>query len=445
MISALAPVSRSIHNNHQMRRFFLIIIAGLLFFLTWQMGVQIGLVLAVFLNALVMLHLELATLRRFTFTLAALAAKKPSLPPLPDPPPFLLALVPCRNEASTLAATLEAWDAVEYPHDGLRLVFIDDASTDRTAELLKAYAVGRPWVEVVSKPGPSTGKGAALSAGLAAAPEAEAVVVFDADARPAPDCLQLLAAHLSNPAVAAVAGRMLPDYHPSTPAAYSRLEAAVHQRITVTGAAWLGFTVPLLGSAYLVRYSALKAIGFDPTHRLEDIDLTMRLLTNNFNIAFEPRARCAHRPPASLHALAVQRAAWSRGFHRIATAYLWTAIVQAGSLVLALDRFLFATGYLDRITFSLAIVLAVLDATVLQILWMPWWFPVLVAAVPALQCVLAMLLDGWKIGQVARIIPASILAFLDLATEWSAMIADLLHLPRQWRRTLRAGEEPKHG
>lgn len=422
----------------------LLLVALLAFALSWFAGSRLPALVALALNALVLIHFELVTLRRLLFTGAAL--KLPPAPVKPLPPlPHLTALVPCRNEASALADTLPAWDEVDYPRSRLQVIFIDDGSEDETAKLLAMFVAHRPWATVLRKETPAVGKGAALAAGLAAAHPSDGVVVFDADARPASACLMILAEHLNNPAVAAVAGRMIPDDHPSPAATYARIESAVHQRLTLAGASKLGATVPLLGSAYLVRRGLLDAIGFDPTHRLEDIDLSLRLLDHGFRIVFEPHAVCRHRPPADLRALTAQRTAWSRGFHRIIAEHLRPAVVGADSGLLAIDRLLYTLGYFDRVSLLLGLGLCALDAWVMPALWLPWWVIVAYVAVPLAQIPLAALLDGWTFRQMLRLIPAMLMSLVELIAEPLAWALDFVRRPLRWRKIPRAGEERGHG
>lgn len=422
----------------------LIIVALLAFLVTWLAGARLPLLLAMALNAVVLLHLELVTIRRLTLSVAACLPGSTKSPAPLDPAPRLLVLVPCRNEAAVLPKTLLAWDEIDYPRARLQIVFIDDAGTDQTGPLLTQYAADRPWVKVCRKQSAPTGKGAALTAGLECADASTAVAIFDADARPRPDCLLRLTAHLANHAVAAVAGRMIPDEHSSPAAVYARLESSVHQRVTLTGAARLGATVPLLGSAYLVRRPLLQALGLDAAHRLEDIDFSMKLLARGFNIAFEPKAKCDHLPPARAAALTAQRTAWSRGFHRVAKQHLPALVNQADSGLLAIDRFLFALGYLDRLSLALAILLAVADATYWPMLWMPWWMVLVFIGVPLAQIPLAIFLDRWPWRQIVRVPPALVLAILDLFSELAALGADLFGRRQAWRKIPRAGEETDH-
>jgi cellulose synthase/poly-beta-1,6-N-acetylglucosamine synthase-like glycosyltransferase len=390
---------------------------------------------AFLLNAAVVLHLALVTFRRASVTLAALAAQ-PKTPPAPATSPRLTVLVPCRNEAAALPATLKAWDDATYPRDRLELIFIDDASTDATPTLLSDFVAARVWARLVTHAEPAGGKGDALAAGLAAAAPSDAVAVFDADARPAPGCLAQLVAALTD-TVVAVAGRMLPE--PAGPAAvYSAAEAAVHQRLTITGAARLGGVTPLLGSAYLVRRATLDRLGFATDHRLEDIDLTARLLIAGERIAWAPAARCTHLPPADRAALGTQRIAWSRGFHRVTREHAHELTITAPHLPAALDRLLFFTGYLDRLSLVAALILAALAHTIAPALWLPWWFLALVVALPVAQIPVAVLADRWPPRRLASLPAALVLAAVDVLSEWQAVAADLLHRPQPWRRADRA-------
>ena len=95
---------------------------------------------------------------------------------LPDPAawPSVTAIVPARDEAATIGATVASLLAQDYP-GAFRLVVVDDRSTDGTGDLARAAAAGDPRLMVVRggarAPG-WTGKLWALEQGLRAVPEA---------------------------------------------------------------------------------------------------------------------------------------------------------------------------------------------------------------------------------------------------------------------------------
>jgi len=110
--------------------------------------------------------------------------------------PEVVAVIPARDEAETIAAVIEAHGASAYP-GAFRVVVVDDGSRDGTAGIARGAAAGagRP-VEVIEAPplAPGwSGKLSALAAGVAAAarlaPEARYLLFTDADIRHAPDTL----------------------------------------------------------------------------------------------------------------------------------------------------------------------------------------------------------------------------------------------------------------
>ncbi|MCB4820175.1 glycosyltransferase [Roseicella aerolata] len=121
---------------------------------------------------------------------------------LPDPPawPSVTAVVPARDEAETIGATVASLLAQDYPGE-FRLVVVDDRSTDGTGEVARAAAAGDPRLTVL-RGGPRapgwTGKLWALEQGLRealprggdAAPDH--LLFTDADIRHAPDSLRML-------------------------------------------------------------------------------------------------------------------------------------------------------------------------------------------------------------------------------------------------------------
>lgn len=120
-----------------------------------------------------------------------------------DEPPAVVAIVPARNEAGTIACCLESLARQDYP-GALAIILVDDASTDGTgaiaARALAPFRATRPSRILAAPPLPKgwTGKLWALQAGLDEArrfaPEAAYVWLTDADIAHGPQTLARLAA-----------------------------------------------------------------------------------------------------------------------------------------------------------------------------------------------------------------------------------------------------------
>lgn len=124
-------------------------------------------------------------------------------PQAQDSWPEVVAIIPARDEAPTIAEVLRSHAATGYPGH-FSVIVVDDASRDGTAEIARRVAedAARPIRVVPSRALPAgwTGKLWALETGLrsleATAPGAELILLTDADIRHAPETLERLLARM---------------------------------------------------------------------------------------------------------------------------------------------------------------------------------------------------------------------------------------------------------
>jgi cellulose synthase/poly-beta-1,6-N-acetylglucosamine synthase-like glycosyltransferase len=117
--------------------------------------------------------------------------------------PRITITVPCYNEQRSIAATIETLLALDYPADRRHILIISDASTDRTDEIVRAYA--DRGVELLRLPARG-GKTAAENA-AAARLRGEIAVNTDATIRIVPGALKALVAVFQDPTVGVASGR----------------------------------------------------------------------------------------------------------------------------------------------------------------------------------------------------------------------------------------------
>src|SRR5437867_10273158 len=114
------------------------------------------------------------------------------LPPGRDPAawPAVAVVVPARDEAAVLPATLPSLLAQDYPGE-LRVILVDDNSSDGTAQVAEklAAASGQPFQDLIrlvpacQRPARSAGKGWAMECSLATACQPEYFLFSRADIR----------------------------------------------------------------------------------------------------------------------------------------------------------------------------------------------------------------------------------------------------------------------
>jgi len=208
-------------------------------------------------------------------------ARLPSLAPDPAPPadpPSVCLCIPVRDEAAELPVALDSWLTQDYP--ALRIVVVDDGSTDGSTGLLRAREAARPdRLRVVRNdtlPPGWLGKNHALDL-ASRQPEAQAadwLLFADADVQASPDLLRRAVAFaLARPTdiLALIPGvdAVGPAERVVLPLAASAFQLLVppHQVPNPRHPAFCG-----VGGFTLVRREAYEATGGHAAAPLEAID-----------------------------------------------------------------------------------------------------------------------------------------------------------------------------
>lgn len=250
--------------------------------------------------------------------------------------PIVTLLVSAKNEEAVIEGLVRNLCNLDYPSDRYELWIVDDASTDRTAEILTKLRGEFPQLNIFRRAaGASGGKSGALNQ-VFTKTKGEFLVVFDADARIQPDFLQkTLPIFLTGDRIGAVQLRKaIAQYErPGSPEknnfwvkgqhAEMLLDAFMQQqRIAIGG---LG---ELRGNGQFVRRSALiECGGWNEETITDDLDLTFRLHLNQWNI------QCLTIPPVyeegvtTVKSLWHQRNRWGEGGYQRYLDY-WRFIVR---------------------------------------------------------------------------------------------------------------------
>jgi len=163
------------------------------------------------------------------------AAAPLARPPDARPAPLRVAvIVPARNEAANIGPCVESLLAQQFPAGCVRIIVIDDSSSDDTAPIVATLAARDARVRLLSAPPlpPGwTGKVHACCIGVSAASDADWLCFLDADMRAQP---QLLARAIEAAAASAIDLLSLAPRH--------HLESFAERLILPCGLYLLGFS-----------------------------------------------------------------------------------------------------------------------------------------------------------------------------------------------------------
>ncbi len=268
--------------------------------------------------ALVVLY----TLRHLFFTMNRLFGRQrhPYLDISQAAWPRVTVIIPAHNEEPVITSILDRMVGVDYPKGCLKILCVDDRSTDQTPAILDDFAARHPdCVQVLHRPPDAPpGKAAALVDATAHI-MGDIALIFDADYLPGPGLVKQLVAPFFDPEVGGVMGRVVP-YNSGTNLLTHllELERAGGYQVDQQARANLRLIPQFGGTVGGVRVSALRAVGgWDPAALAEDTDITYRLAIAGWKIAYQNRSECYEEVVESWSARYRQLRRWSRGHNQV--------------------------------------------------------------------------------------------------------------------------------
>jgi len=227
--------------------------------------------------------------------------------------PRVAVLIPAYNEEKVIERTIRAALASTYPN--LRVIVIDDGSSDKTLEVAQAafaHEEARGRVLILTKP--NSGKADALNFGLEHLTDEEIFVGIDADTLVASDAISRLVPHFLNPKVGAIAGNAKVGNRVNLWTRWQALEYITSQNFERRALNTMGAVSVVPGAIGAWRVSAVReAGGFHTDTVAEDADLTMALLQRGYRVEYEDLALAYTEAPVNARGLMRQRFRWSFG------------------------------------------------------------------------------------------------------------------------------------
>ncbi|GGE32624.1 N-acetylglucosaminyltransferase [Pullulanibacillus camelliae] len=229
--------------------------------------------------------------------------------------PSVAVLIPAHNEGVVIKETLDAMIKLRYPGD-LNIYVLDDASSDHTADIAKAFSQTFSSVHYIKvPPGAPKGKSRVLNYGLAVT-QSEYFLVFDADNQPESDTVIELvhAAETTKHAAGAVGYVKTINAGTNILTRMIAIEFQVFQLLMQSGR-WKAFKMgSLAGTNMLLRRDVMaEAGGYDPFALSEDAELTVRLAAMNKRLPVVHHSRTWEQEPEKVRTFLKQRTRWVTG------------------------------------------------------------------------------------------------------------------------------------
>ncbi|UCH02551.1 MAG: glycosyltransferase family 2 protein [Candidatus Bathyarchaeota archaeon] len=242
--------------------------------------------------------------------------------------PRVTAIVPTHNEESVIERCINSLLTQDYPKEKLNILVVDDASTDRTREIIKQFEGRR--LKLLTREGRYT-KASAINYAKEHVND-DVVAIFDADACLEPSCIRIAVKNFADEKIGAVVGFQKPI----------NIKQNWLTRILSIGdflrffmeTVWSQYKANnfLMGECMFIRKKLLDEVGwFDDHIILEDSYVSMKIVFANYKIKLERRAVVWCEQPFDLLVYFKQRRRWFRG------AFQLIGIIQKGDLSRFMD------------------------------------------------------------------------------------------------------------
>jgi cellulose synthase/poly-beta-1,6-N-acetylglucosamine synthase-like glycosyltransferase len=231
--------------------------------------------------------------------------------------PTCSVLIPAHNEEKVIGQTLESMLRLEYPAEKLKIVVVNDGSTDRTKEVIEEYQRRDSRVELYDVPKGEGGRGKSRALNLALQRvTSDVIAVYDADNTPDSAALKYLVAQLLlHPELGAVLGKFRTvNKNATLLTRFVNIETLSFQSMLQAGRWQMHNIATIPGTNFVVRTNLVRELGgWDENALTEDSELSIRIIQHGYKIKFIPYALTFEQEPQEWRVWVRQRMRWVRG------------------------------------------------------------------------------------------------------------------------------------
>lgn len=246
--------------------------------------------------------------------------------------PTVSVCITAMNEEDCIAQTIECCYASRYPSHLIEVIAVDDGSTDRTWERMRALKAKYPSFKPI-RFARNLGKRFAMAAGAKQA-KGEILVYVDSDTFASPDGVYRLVQPFVDPQIGAVAGHILVELEDNYIAKMESVRYYASHRINKAGESLFGCVTCCSGAFSAYRKIAVmevmqawlrqKFLGVQATFG-DDRSLTNFVLKRR-RVIFHDGARCTTKVPGRWMKFFKQQLRWKKSWTRetlVATRFMY--------------------------------------------------------------------------------------------------------------------------
>jgi cellulose synthase/poly-beta-1,6-N-acetylglucosamine synthase-like glycosyltransferase len=235
-------------------------------------------------------------------------------------------LIPAHDEGPAIAETVRACFDQPYPVE--RVIVVADSCTDDTAEY--ARRAGATVLETKFRD-----KASNQNVALALV-NTDAVVGFDGDTLPTPDCIQLMMSDIEA-GFDATCATILPRQERGFLIRARRFSYAMGRRWWRLCQAKVGRMQVLTGAAYAFRTDAIRGVGGFPNGLISaDMDATWALHKGGYKVGYAATAVALTQDPVTFREYRDQMRRWAAGYFQTMSKYRrqlvsWRSLLVVGT------------------------------------------------------------------------------------------------------------------
>ena len=228
--------------------------------------------------------------------------------------PSITFLIPAYNEERNIARCVQSIRGLDYPQDKIRIIVIDDGSTDGTAKIAKRMSGIRLLTQERG------GKAAAMNRGLKIA-DTELLACLDADSYMDKEYLRRAVGYMERSDVAAVTPSLKVAGRDNLIQKIQHMEYLFSVFLRKMFAIFdCQYVVPGPGGIY--RTSTIKSVGgFDERSMTEDMEIAFRFIDRGYRLENSMNAYVYTETPRGFVGMYRQRLRWYRGYIQVVKKY----------------------------------------------------------------------------------------------------------------------------